>query len=339
MDKEIRDNVDNVVRFIPIKKLRDSLRELLFRHFENSSDLKNLSDIKNLLEFSIFNEPSDNFVVKGISGGLSDQINHYFFGRHIELIYGRKVKYDISCYIENINGVRSSNRNFELLNLFPNLNLEVAKDFEVYVYKKNYNTKGSKHTLEQCLNNMRQVYIERYLASVKFDEKYLESVKKELDFDKYVHPLLKDKNLDYYNEIKSSEISIGIHIRRGDYIQFVENKNIIIPDENYFIKAIELISIKVDIQKAKLFFFSDSMDWVSEYIIPKIKNKYNYALIEGNDEAYGYIDLYLMMSTNHQIASVGGLCRKAHFFNSYKDKLFITPSETTDPIILEYLTF
>ena len=186
---------------------------------------------------------------------------------------------------------------------------------------------------------MRQVYIERYLASVKFDKKYLESVKKELDFDKYVHPLLKDKNLDYYNEIKSSEISIGIHIRRGDYIQFVENKNIIIPDENYFIKAIELISIKVDIQKAKLFFFSDSMDWVSEYIVPKIKNKYNYTLVEENDEVSGYIDFYLMMSTNHQIGSVGGLCGKAHFFNSYKDKLFIIPSETTDPIILEYLTF
>jgi len=181
--------------------------------------------------------------------------------------------------------------------------------------------------LEDYLSTMKQIYIEAsHTPTQNYHEKTFNIVRDELDFDKYVYPLLKGKNLDYYNEIKSSDVSIGIHIRRGDYIG--------ISDENYFIEAIELISKKVDIEKAKLFFFSDSMDWVSEHIVPKIKNKYNYVLVDENDDSSGYLDFYLLMSTQHQIASLGRFCHLAHFFNNYKDKLIIAPSKTMKPKIL-----
>ncbi len=135
--------------------------------------------------------------------------------------------------------------------------------------------------------------------------------------------MLTDKNLDFYNEIKNTKNSTSIHIRRGDYLEFAVKKEIVIPQEDYFISAINLLKEKIGNKKIKLFFFSNDMDWVKEKLIPLVKD--DYTLVEGNDEKAGYIDFYLLMCCNHQIGSVGGFAWKAHFFNRYKNKLLIMP--------------
>ncbi len=352
MDKRTIDAINYIVWIIPHKKLRNNIRHLLTKKFEIHDKLHNkLLDIEKLVEVGLNADAIDrSLVIKTIDGGLSDQITSYFIGRIIELKYNRKVKYDISPYGKNINGVRKSDRNFELLNLFPNLKLEIASNTEILIYKKLYNIEANTtQNINEYLsgeNREKPAYFYRKTSSPTVDDlKQMENIfKSELDFDKYVYPLLEGQNLDYYNEIKSAEISVGIHARRDDYINYATIGNFSIPDPNYYINAIDFITKKLNVDKSKIkfFFFSDEMSWVKENIIKKLDDSYNYTMIEANNIARGYIDFYLLMSTMHRVGSMGGFCAKAHFFCKNPNKMFIGPesnSNINNPILFENFVF
>ncbi len=338
MDKITKDAINTIAWFIPNRKLRDSVRHLLNFHY------KKQKDIEQLLAYSITNTKED-FIIIEISGGLSDQIGFYTYARYIELKYNKKIKYDLDWYSEHKDGI-SGKRNFELLQLFPNIKLNTAKEYERIAYKNAYEfeDKNFEELLEALNENiLNKIYLTGYrVIPYQYVAEISDTIRKELDFDKAIYPLLKGQNLDYYNEIKASEVSIGIHVRRGDYIKHAESINVNIPNEQYFIDAVKLIASKIETQKIKLFFFSDEMEWITSKIIPKIKSLYEYTIIEGNADKAGYIDFYLLMNTMHQIRSVGNFAVKAHFFCKNPNKIFVTPSSNekiSNPKISDTLLF
>ncbi len=146
----LKKNVDKVVWWVPFKKLRDLLR-YFFYNIIDVAEIYSITKKINKDQFDLNNEygkllksefielsqsldkkiqfllekenpklKSENgIIIIKISGGLADQIFYYSMGVYAELYFNKQVKYDITFYGDNINGVRNDkhNRNFELINM------------------------------------------------------------------------------------------------------------------------------------------------------------------------------------------------------------------------------
>ena len=115
--------INKIAWFIPIKKHRDTFREILLDIVHTMYKIDNINKMSNRVNSSICN---DDFVVINCNSGLSDQLYHYFLGEYITNNYNRKVKYDISWFKYNgKDDNKNDSRNFCLLDMLPDANFEV----------------------------------------------------------------------------------------------------------------------------------------------------------------------------------------------------------------------
>ena len=319
-------DIDNICWFIPFRKLRDSIRELL-------TDIYKINIGINYVIYNLNNKNNDDTLIVSISGGFADQIYYYILSKKIELVYGKKIKYDISWYLEDGFDIEGKNKRiFELLNVFPELKLDMAKSEELLVYKNyfdfiyNYKPYVDDYYFDNVLSSKKNVYLYNYPCI--FRDKYLDifnnNILPLLDFDRYLFPKLDNVNLKYFNDIKSEMFSVACHIRRTDYLKVPDIK---IPDKMYYKKAIELLSSKLNTNSLKIFFFSDDIDYVENELLPLIGNDFKYEVVSANNNEKGYIDFYLISLCKYQIASIGNFCKCAYIFNKFSDKIIITPDD------------
>ncbi len=156
-----------------------------------------------------------------------------------------------------------------------------------------------------CNNNV----MVGYYQSLKYFDEYKDIIKDEL---KVTDEVL-EKNKVLLKEIKNNN-SVCIHIRRGDYVGTKHQ----VCDENYYLKAAEIINKKV--KNAKLYIFSDDLEWVKENI--KFKDKVYY--VEGNNN---YEDLRLMYSCKHFIISNSSFSWWAQYLTDNKKRITIAPQK------------
>ncbi len=115
-------------------------------------------------------------------------------------------------------------------------------------------------------------------------------------------------------------LSIGVHIRRGDYL----NPNVLdvyggICTDEYYRAAMEIMREKYP--GCTFYIFSNDAEWVKE----------NYAaedvvVMEGNDEEHGYRDMYLMSRCKHDIIANSSFSWWASWLNANSEKYVIGPS-------------
>lgn len=115
-------------------------------------------------------------------------------------------------------------------------------------------------------------------------------------------PELQDQqNIDYRDAISSSDISVGLHVRRGDFIQY----NKVIPNENYSkeVRNLKRELAKTSSKKVNFFLFSDDLNWCKENKRELGFNENdNITFIEGNNvDARNYIDMQLMTFCDYLI--------------------------------------
>lgn len=315
-NERLKKYLNDIVWWIPSRKLRDFIRELV----DTILEIKEQNDA--LLTLANNNI---GFIVLYCGGGFTDQLYLYRFGYSIEKLYGKKVLYDISWY--NYNGkddIGKYNRNFEILNIFEDFHFKVATDNEIEIAKIFY-----VNGLDYKNIDITDIVKNRKIIYLNIDNAWYPKIKK-LDFneifdlDKYILPKLDNDNKKIYEDIKNCKHSVACHVRRNDYL--LVNHRLYNLDENYFIKAIEKINKQIR-QKLKIYFFSDDMDWVKEKLIPLVKDKYDYLAVDINDNDKGYFDFYLISNCKYQIASEGRFCETAHIFNKYQNKILITPND------------
>ena len=321
-NERLKKYLNDIVWWIPSKKLRDFIRELV----DTILEIKEQNDI--LLTLA---NNDIGFIVLGCTGGFTDQLYLYRFGYSIEKLYGKKVLYDISWYNEyGKDDIGKYNRNFEILNIFNDFSFKVATDNEIEIAKIFYvNGIDYKNIdITDIVQNRKIIYLNLYNAwypkikKLDFNEIF--------DLDKYILPKLDNDNKKIYEDIKNCKHSVACHVRRNDYLKVNYRRYSL--DENYFIKAIEKINKQIR-QKLKIYFFSDDMDWVKEKLIPLVKDKYDYLAVDINDNDKGYFDFYLISNCKYQIASEGRFCETAHIFNKYQNKILITPNDIDKNIL------
>ena len=316
-NERLKKYLNDIVWWIPSKKLRDFIRELVDTILEIKEQNNILLNMNSNLKVK--------YIVIPICNGFVDQLYCYTLGCSIEAFYDKKVLYDISWYnMYGKDGAGKYNRNFELLNIFNDLSFKIATDNEILIAKQ-FLVDASNYKNVNIINLFRNIQNEIFYLDNGFGLKMMGlSFNEIFDLDKYILPKLDNDNKKIYEDIKNCKHSVACHVRRNDYL--LVNHRLYNLDENYFIKAIEKINKQIR-QKLKIYFFSDDMDWVKEKLIPLVKDKYDYLVVDINDNDKGYFDFYLISNCKYQIASEGRFCETAHIFNKYQNKILITPND------------
>ncbi len=263
-------------------------------------------------------------VIIKILGGLGNQLFQYIFYQYLRSI-NLSAKIDISEF-------KSYNLHNGLeLEKYFNVELQLANNNEILSVKdcssnilakfrrvilKRYK---KSHVLEKdvCLNKINtnsNVYLDGYWQDHRFVQKYFSDINQLISF----RPItLNKRNQEIFDVIMQTN-SVGIHIRRGDYLSS-KNSNIYHTcGLRYYINSIKVFN-NLDI-KYKFFIFSDDIEWVKKNL--KINNV---VYIDHNNGKDSFFDFYLMCYCNNLIMANSSFSWWAAILNGTKKDIVIAP--------------
>ncbi len=284
-------------------------------------------------------------IIVQLHGGLGNQLFHYSFAKILSKKLDREILLDASDYKMK---VEDNVRNFELnhfktkikfihtkFDLYKKLgiltfNLNINKAYNSIFYKKQnkklyFNPQKSKilfapdlyfkniNEMAKNISNVRYILKERFWGYIHLCP-YKNEILADITLD-YIK--LDDKNKTLLEIIKNSKNSVGIHIRRGDFL--IRDYPINLSNSKYYHNAIKFIKSKFN--KASFFIFSDDKEFAKSYS-SKIKNC---KVIDINNDSKVIFDFYLMRQCRHFIMANSSLSWWVTFCNTSKDSIILTP--------------
>ncbi len=130
--------------------------------------------------------------------------------------------------------------------------------------------------------------------------------------------LISEKTISIARQMKE-EMSVSIHIRRGDYLsnQYVKGfADVCTPD--YYLKAIDYMKNKLN--NPRFYVLTDDKEWVNEHF--KLEDAF---YIQHNTGSNSWQDMYLMSQCKHNIIANSSFSWWGAWLNSNKDKIVIAP--------------
>lgn len=272
------------------------------------------------------------------TGGLANQMLHYIFSRYIEITNDCDVYLDNSCfdYWNPHNGFELDkmfpNIKLKLLcDVYDESLYERAKPLIVNpnLRKQGFEILGLKKMLilSNCFDNYlvrdaatfnydkckyldinyetnKLQYIEnKYIMGYNFNPIYFNTIKKEMLYELTFQDIPEnDLENKKYLKLIESNISVAIHIRRGDFVNLGLDKG---PEK--YIEPIAIIRKKIEstYQKPHFFIITNDPEWVKENIKEHgLLPTDNVIVIEGNTvDAKNYIDMQLMSHCKYIISN------------------------------------
>lgn len=166
---------------------------------------------------------------------------------------------------------------------------------------------GQKVNLE-LLEDSSDKFYDGYWQSYQYFDSYRDVILKEFTFPSINK---EDKlNFELNENLKNEENSVGIHIRRGDYLKNWKYRGLCGID--YYQKAIAYIL--EHIKSPKFFLFSDDIDWVKENISPLLKG-YDVTFVNWNHSINSYKDMQLMAMCKNLIIANSSFSWWAAYLN------------------------
>lgn len=311
--------IHDLTWFIPSNRLREETRRIFKKLLETGDKIDYFVDNINRIDYI---ENKDNFVIIKVAGGFTDQILTYIVGKYVEIKYNRNIKYDLGWYkFHGMDDYNLDKRNFDLLNIFPNLDFKIATEEEASLYRALFYFRTSiGEEFYNLLTTRKKLYLAVRPNELDCYYELKDTFNKIFDFDNNFSVKIKDKNKIIYSKIISSQCPVAIHIRAGDLLK--ELKKL---DKNYFLKAIEIINKKLYPKKPTFFIFSNDIGYIKNNIINYKFKSYDIEFVDENNNDSGYIDWYLMFKCKHIISTVGRFASTVYAFIDYRDKILITP--------------
>lgn len=166
---------------------------------------------------------------------------------------------------------------------------------------------GQKVNLE-LLDDSSDKFYDGYWQSYQYFDSCRDIILKEFTFPKIS---MEDKlNFELNERLNNEENSVGIHIRRGDYLKNWKYRGLCGID--YYQKAIAYIL--EHIKSPKFFLFSDDIDWVKENISPLLKG-YDVTFVNWNHSINSYKDMQLMAMCKNLIIANSSFSWWAAYLN------------------------
>lgn len=162
--------------------------------------------------------------------------------------------------------------------------------------------------------DIKDWYIEGYFQS----EKYFKDIEKIIRKDFNIIIPAAWKNIDMMKKIQESN-SIGIHIRRGD---FINNQNHGLCSLEYYKRAVK--HMEENVSNPVFFYFSDDIEWVKENLWNTWTQSY---FVDFNNADTNYEDLRLMSLCKHNITANSSFSWWWAWLNNNKEKIVIVPEK------------
>lgn len=270
-------------------------------------------------------------IIIQLQGGLGNQMFQYAFARILAKKNKATLKLDQSFFESSPKERGFTPRHFEL-GIFKNTYLQASPSEissltqpslfnkirrKLGFYQSKIYGEPSFDFHPEALSVKAPVYVKGYFQTYKYMENQEDFIREIFSF-----PIesLDDRNLALLSKLQS-EITISVHIRRGDYVtnkntqQFHGNCSL-----DYYSNAIALLASK---NKAfTLIFFSDDSQWVKEQFenVPYAK-----IFVDYNTKENSWIDLFLMSSCSHTIIANSSFSWWAAWLNANPNKMVIAP--------------
>lgn len=276
-------------------------------------------------------------VIVRIIGGLGNQIYQVLFCYYLKS-KGFEVKIDVSEF-------KKTNREYSI-NQISKIPFEIADENDLdKVLGKNRNLKifkainliglNKKFILEKKfnINSLKQsenYYLQGYWQSELFFKQSIKFKSKILDENPTLNFELINKRV--IKKINSENFNIGIHIRRGDYLnQKIKYHSII--TENFYANAISKIKEKKVKSNIQFFIFSDDFDYAkffSKKYLPKDASIISKSEVEDFTYMLNCDFLIFGNSTFSLMASLlgkseGSIVPKFWFVDNKNEKLIFIP--------------
>ncbi len=271
-------------------------------------------------------------IIVQLTGGLGNQLFQFAFGRALSQKSGADLYLDISSYAWD------DLRNYELSSFA--LKELIATNEEISQLKKR-----QPNFKDRLISKLTRKNIPYFRLSVinepsfRFDENYVNYHNDNTYFQGYwqsesyfkqIRPiLLKELTLkndfsdsaNYYSQlIESTEISVSIHVRRGDYVSNSETTAFHgVCDLNYYKTAIAYIQSQF--QNPTFFVFSDDKEYVKEVF----GNQTNIIYVE--NIPFDCEEMLLMSNCEHNIIANSSFSWWGAWLNQHQNKLVIAPDK------------
>ncbi|WP_455590539.1 alpha-1,2-fucosyltransferase [Bacteroides sp.] len=239
-----------------------------------------------------------------MDGGICSQMHQYLLGCLFKE-RGYHVEYDLFFFKSNGKDMTGNFvRNFDLIKLFPDLDLKIAHRIESIAYRTLFYNDGNYENWTPGDYSFLELSSPIYLGGFYHSPLNLWTNL----FGKYYKnnlSALDSVNMNLCRQIVQKANSVAVHVRRGDLS--VETSAYGMPASiTYFKKSIEYIHQKVD--TPFFYFFSDEPSWVKTNLVPQLRDiGDNFDVVDINGSDKGYMDLLLIANCKHQITSKGSL--------------------------------
>ena len=263
-------------------------------------------------------------------GGLGNQMFQYAAGRSLAHQHEVPLELDLSWFR------RYTSRTFSLNYL--NISAPVAANVDLRKLNRSHwptRIRNCFQLYERCISYYkRSIYEEPYfhfdknffhaprnviLSGYWQSEKYFRGIEDVLRKEFEVSSLPTKKN-KYLAEAINSTVSVGIHVRRVDYVEDKKtNLTHGVLSKEYYLNCVNLMCAQLD--NPCFFVFSDDPLWARENLI--IVSPVTFVSHNGSNEDYE--DLRLMSICKHQIIANSSFSWWAAWLNRYPDKKVMVP--------------
>jgi len=242
-----------------------------------------------------------------IQGGLGNQLFQYAYGRKMELS-GKKVIFDVS-FFEGFKAKGDIARNFKL----NNYNIET---------KAKFSNKNANSFCRRVLNKIMVRFIPKEDGFWQ-SEKYFKDIENDIRKEFTLKNQLSIACLDWQKKIQTTENSVSLHIRRGDYVQDQKTNAFHgTCDMNYYQKALEKVNKILQNKNIEIFVFSDDIVWAKE----NLKFPYTTHFVSSPD-IQDYEELFLMSLCKHNIIANSTFSWWGAWLNQYQNKIVVGPKQ------------
>lgn len=275
--------------------------------------------------------------IVNITGGLGNQMFQYAFAIYLKNKFpNEKVYIDTQHYntlfFKKFKGINLHN-GFEINKIYPKATLPVASFRQLSkisywipnyllsrIFRKVFPVRNTEYIADYTLNysfdrtaaeHNGDCYYEGYWQCIK----YLTEVRDEI-CQVFSHPAPDKCNSDLIEQIRNS-ISVGIHVRRGDYLNEPEFKGIC--GINYYTEAIE--AILQHSPNCEFFIFSNDITWCKDNLVNLFKGA-KYTFVTVNKGAHSCWDMFLMTYCRNLIIANSSFSWWGAFLNKNADRVY-----------------
>lgn len=269
-------------------------------------------------------------IIIQLLGGLGNQMFQYATAYAIASENKTKLKIDTFYLRKRAHNPLFTKRDYSLfvfrINSSENINLAQSYFYKILLYLSRKNIlwlkgkykviKEKKYSFDKGLLSIKDnCYLIGYFQSEKYFKKYSVQLRQIFHFSDQMDLI----NQHIADKI-SSQNSVSIHIRRGDYLSNKLTNSIHgLCNNDYYLKAID--HIKKNVQDPVFYIFSDDIGWATLNIVPSANTIY----IGNNSGINSYRDMQLMSLCKHNIIANSSFSWWAAWLNTNIEKIVISP--------------